>query len=279
VTFKKALEQARRRLSGLKDVEDPGLESEVLLRHILHFNRAQLFLDLNIQLNPDQESTFNQLIERRLTGEPLAYIINSREFYGLDFFVDDRVLIPRPETELLVEETIRFCDRHPAAVLGDIGTGSGAIAVSLAVHLPQIKIYAVDISSKALEVAAINTRRRGVEDRVILLQGDLLEPLKRPVDAIIANLPYVRTTDWQAMPSAAFEPRQALDGGEKGLDLIFHLIDQLKGKVNPGGLILLEMGLGQAEDITSYIKMRFPNKSIEILKDLAAIERVVKISE
>ena len=145
MTRKQALDQARRRLSGLEDIEDPGLESEVLLRHILHCSRAQLYLDLNVQLNPDQESAFNQWVELRLRGEPLAYIIKSREFYGLDFFVDSRVLIPRPETELLVEEAIRFCDRRPAAILADIGTGSGAIAVSLAVHLPQVKIYAVDV--------------------------------------------------------------------------------------------------------------------------------------
>jgi release factor glutamine methyltransferase len=277
LTFRQVLDHARRRLSGLKDVEDPGLESEVLLRHILHFSRAQLYLDLNVQLNPDQESIFNQWVELRLRGEPLAYIIKSREFYGLDFFVDGRVLIPRPETELLVEETIRFCDRRPAVVLADIGTGSGAIAVSLAFHLLQVKIYAIDISAQALEVARFNAHRQGVTDRVTLLQGDLLEPLKHPVDAIIANLPYVGTAEWQTMPSAAFEPRQALDGGEKGLYQIFRLIDQLKGKVNPGGWVLLEIDMGQAEAVTGYLKKLYPDRTIETLKDLAGIKRVVKL--
>jgi len=277
VTRKQALDQARRRLAGLKDIEDPGLESEVLLRHILHLSRAQLYLDLNLQLNPDQETAFNQWVELRLRGEPMAYIIKSREFYGLDFFVDSRVLIPRPETELLVEEAIRFCDRHPSAVLADIGTGSGAIAVSLAVYLPQVKIYAIDISSQALEVAGFNASRHGVTERVTLLQGDLLGPLKHPVDALIANLPYVGTADWQAMPSAAFEPRQALDGGEKGLDQLFRLIDQLNGKVNPGGWVLLEIGMGQAEAVTGYLKKLYPAASIEALKDLAGIERVLKV--
>ncbi len=277
MTLRQALVQARQRLSGSKDIEDPGLESEVLLRHILHFSRAQLYFDLNVKLNPDQESAFNQWVELRLGGEPLAYIINSREFYGLDFFVDHRVLIPRPETELLVEEAIRFCNSRSTSVLADIGTGSGAIAVSLAAHLPQTKIYAIDISAQALEVARLNSLRHGVTNRVTLLQGDLLAALKHPIDAIIANLPYVRTADWQTMPSAPFEPRQALDGGEKGLDQIFRLIDQLKGKVNPGGWALLEIGMGQAEAVTGYLNKLYPVASIEILKDLAGIERVVKL--
>ena len=278
MTLKQILDQAYQKLSDLKNIEDPELESEVLLRHILNFSRAQLFLDLNLQLNLDQQSAFDLYVERRMRGEPLAYIINSREFFGLDFFVDRRVLIPRPETELLVDEIIQFCEKQPTAVLADIGTGSGAIAVSLAVNLQHVKIYAVDISAEALEVADLNVRRQGVADRVTLLQGDLLEPLKFPVDAIIANLPYVRTADWRAMPSAPFEPVRALDGGEEGLDQIRRLIDQLQGKVTPGGWVLLEIGMGQTEAVTGYLKKRYPDKSIETLRDLAGIERVVRIT-
>jgi len=277
VILKQVLEQAHRRLSGLTDIEDPGLESEVLLRHTLNFTRAQLYLDLNINLDPAREAAFLNWVERRLHGEPLAYIINSREFYGLDFFVDSRVLVPRPETELLVEEAIRFCNERPAAVLADIGTGSGAIAVSLAVHLPEVKIYATDISPQALEVAMFNARKHGVENRLTFLLGGLLEPLKTPVDALIANLPYVGTSDWQAMPSAAFEPRLALDGGEEGLDQLFRLIDQLKGKVNPGGCVLLEIGMGQNKAVVDYIQEVFPKSRIDTLKDLAGIERVVRM--
>ncbi len=277
--LKQALDHARARFSGLQDTEDPGLESEVLLRRILNFTRAQLYLDLNFKLDPDLEEAFINWVERRRQGEPLAYIINSREFYGLDFFVDSRVLIPRPETEMLVEEAIRFCEKWPSAVLADIGTGSGAISISLAVHLPEVKIFAADISPQALEVASFNARKHGVENHVTFLPGDLLEPLITPVDALIANLPYVETSAWQAMPSAAFEPRLALDGGKQGVDQIFRLIDQLKGKVNPGGCVLLEIGMGQAEAVRGYLKKLFPATSIDTLKDLAGIERVVRIRE
>jgi release factor glutamine methyltransferase len=277
VTLKQALDQARERLSALTDIEDPGLESEVLLRYTLNLTRAQIYLDLNTELEPALKISFINWVERRLRGEPLAYIIQSREFFGLDFFVDKRVLIPRPETELLVEEALRFCEKHPDVVLADIGTGSGAIAVSLAVHLPEVKIYATDISSMALEVAKLNARKHRVEDRLTFLTGDLLEPLKSPVDALIANLPYVAVSDWQAMPSAAFEPRLALEGGKEGLNQLFRLINRLKDKVNPGGCVLLEIGMGQAEAVKSYLKRFYPAASIDTLKDLADIERVVRM--
>jgi release factor glutamine methyltransferase len=277
VTFKQALDQARRRLASNKDIEDPGLESEVLFRYVLKLSRAQLYLDLNIDLSPENENAFTKLVERRLQGEPLAYILNSREFYGLAFFIDERVLVPRPETELLVEEAIRFCVKYPAALLADIGTGSGIIGVSLAVHLPRVKIIASDISPQALEVARLNAEKHKVSNRITFLQGDLLGPLKFPVDAVIANLPYVRTADWQAMPSRTFEPRLALDGGKEGLDQFFRLIDQLKGKVNKGGQVLLEIGLGQAKAVTEYLQEAFPESIIEALRDLAGIKRVVRM--
>jgi release factor glutamine methyltransferase len=267
----------RAKLAAAGDVEDPGLESEVLIRHMLNLTRAQLFTDLSVELSPGQQAAIDLRAERRLDGEPLAYIINSREFYGLDFFVDSRVLIPRPETELLVEETIRLFKDRTEAVLADIGTGSGAIAVSVAVNLAAAKILATDVSPQALEAAGANARRHRVEERIDFLQGDLLEPLKSPADAIIANLPYVRTSDWQAMPSAAFEPRIALDGGQDGLDYIKRLIDHLPGKVKQGGYVLLEIGLGQAEAVILYVKKAFPETRIEVLKDLAGIDRVVEI--
>jgi release factor glutamine methyltransferase len=264
-------------LAGLKDVEEPGLESEVLLRHLLDLSRAQLYFDLNTRLDPEKEQAFKKWVERRRLGEPLAYIVNSREFYGLDFWVDGRVLVPRPETELLVEEAIGFCASRPAAVLAEIGTGSGAIAVSLACHLPELRIFATDISLPALEVAKLNAQRHGVERRLTFLSGDLLEPLKSPVDALVANLPYVATEDWQSMPSAAFEPRLALDGGRDGLDPLSRLIDQLKGKINPGGCAWLEIGLGQDKMVVNLVQEAFPDSRITTLNDLAGIRRAVRL--
>ena len=162
------------------------------------------------------------------------------------------MLIPRPETELLVEEAIRYSQSYLKEVstsrtiaIADVGTGSGAVAVSLAVNLPQANIYATDISASALEVAAINIRKHNVTEQVNLFQGDLLDPLPTPVDIIIANLPYVTRADVGRMPSAKYEPVLALDGGQTGLDKIFQLCRQVKRKLHPQSCVLLEVGLGQ----------------------------------
>ena len=247
------------------------------MRHVLNLTRAQLYLDLNADFDPDKKIQLDEWITRRLNGEPLAYIIKSREFYGLEFFVDSRVLIPRPETELLVETAVRFCQEHSAGLLADIGCGSGAIAVSLAVVLPGVKIFATDLSVEALEVARLNARTHRVAQQITFLQGDLLEPLKSPVDVLIANLPYVAKRDWLDMATAPFEPKLALEAGEYGLDSIFRLITQLKGKVNPGGCALLEIGQGQAMAVTDCMNEFFSGYRIDVYKDLAGIERVVRL--
>jgi release factor glutamine methyltransferase len=277
VTLQQALTLARERLAALKDVENPSLESEVLLRYALHVTRAKLHLDLDKDLDPEKEKLFRGWMERRLQGEPAAYIIQCREFFGLDFYVDTRVLIPRPETELLVEEAIKFAHDQRVVTMADIGTGSGAIAISLAVNLPRVEIYATDISAPALEVAAINSRKHQVTDRITLIQGDLLEPLPAPVDILIANLPYVTKDDVVQMPSARYEPKLALDGGQNGLDQIYRVSSQLKGKINPGGCVFMEIGLGQSRAIPDFLQTLFPDAKIDVLPDLAGIDRVIKI--
>jgi release factor glutamine methyltransferase len=277
VTLKQAIIRAREILKANQDIEEPFLESEVLLRCILQMDRASFFIDLDHELNPQKEIEYTEWIERRLSGEPLAYIIHNREFYNLDFYVDQRVLIPRPETELLVEETINFSQIHPVTIIADIGTGSGIIAVSLALHLPAIKILATDISTSALQVAKINCSKHGVDKQVFLFEGDLLDPLSEPVDVLIANLPYVRKADLARMPSARFEPTIALDGGENGFDQIFRFCDRVSDKIKPGGCLLIELGMGQGQTVKEYLKRLFPLSTIEILADLAGIERVVKM--
>jgi release factor glutamine methyltransferase len=278
VTLKQAVLRARDILKANQDIEEPFLESEVLLRCILQIDRASFFINLDQELDPQKETEYTKWIERRLGGEPLAYIIHNREFYNLDFYVDQRVLIPRPETELLVEETINFSKNHPVTLIADIGTGSGIIAVSLALHLPAIKIMASDISISALQVAKINCSKHGVDKRVLLLEGDLLYPLPEPVDVLIANLPYVRKADLSRMPSARFEPLIALDGGEGGLDHVFRFCDQVSAKIRPGGCLLMELGMGQCETVKEYLTRLFPLSTVEILADLAGIERVVKMT-
>lgn len=186
MTWQEALVRAAEVLKQNR-IEDATLESELLLRHTLKIDRVRLYVESERELTSEQETTFRQLVDRRLKGEPTAYITGHREFYGLDFGVSPAVLIPRPETELLVEKALALTKSRPVSTIADIGTGCGAIAVSLAKHLPNSRIYATDISAEALRVARANSERHGVADSVILLQGNLLEPLPEPVDLIIGK--------------------------------------------------------------------------------------------
>jgi release factor glutamine methyltransferase len=214
------------------------------------------------------------LLERRLSGEPSAYITGHREFYGLDFRVNPSVLIPRPESELLVETALDIAKNRPLSIIADIGTGSGAIAISLALGLPRAKIYATDISAAALEVALANCRQHGVSGRVRLLEGNLLEPLPEPVDIIVANLPYVS----QSELAPRFEPPLALDGGTDGTKIIEQLCQQVGGKLKAGGWLLLEIGQGQRATVVAILHNIFPEGEIEVIPDLGGIERLVCLS-
>lgn len=265
-------------------LQEAKQEAEVLLRSVLGVGRAELYTDMEYPLSPRQARAFQEKVERRLSYEPAAYILGQREFFGLEFYVDNRVLIPRPESELLVETAIdlasRFYEGKRPLLVADIGTGSGALAIALAVSLPQAFLYATDISSSALESAAINCRRHGVSSRVCLLQGDLLEPLSEAVDIIVANLPYVSRREWEQLSPEVklFEPPEALLGGEDGLDLVRRLLYQASGKLLPGGSLLLEIGMGQGGEVSELAKHYFPRSKVELLPDLAGIERVVSIA-
>jgi release factor glutamine methyltransferase len=277
VNLRQTLENARRTLFD-NNIEEPSLEGEILLRHVLGISRACLFSQLEKQLDSKQAKALKQALKRRLDGEPTAYITGHREFYGLDFIVDRRVLIPRPETELLVEQSIARAKKHKILKIADIGTGSGAIAVSLAVNLPGVTIYALDISAEALEVAAINCKNYKVADKVILIQGDMLEALPEPVDLIIANLPYVKTSDLKAQKALAYEPMLALNGGENGMDIIRIFCSHVGEKLNIKGCVLMEIGQGQAKSVAALLKKAFPEAYVEIFRDLAGIERMMSLS-
>lgn len=275
MTLKQALSQAREILAA-NNIEDASLESELLLRHALKISRVQLYLDLSRELNPKEEKTFWHLVKRRLKGEPTAYITRHREFYGLDFYVDPNVLIPRPESELLVEKALSLARQHVFSTIAEIGTGCGAIAISLALNLPQTKIYATDISASALKVALFNCRKHGVIDRIHLLQGDMLQPLPEPVDLIIANLPYLRESE---LPQTTrFEPILALNGGKEGLEKIHQLCQEVGSKLRPQGYLLLEIGQGQGKAVTTLLNSLFSSAKVEITPDLSGIERVVSLT-
>jgi release factor glutamine methyltransferase len=273
VTLQEALNFAKSALSS-RNVEDAGLESEVLLRHALGIDRTQLYLTLKEELTPEQEKTFRELLERRLSGVPLAYVVKHREFYGLDFYINQDVLIPRPETELLVEKALELAKNKPIHTIADVGTGSGIIAVTLAVRLPDVKIYATDISEKALAVALFNAEKHGVVYRITFLKGDLVRPIPEPCDLIVANLPYVKRAE--ITPPIAAEPHQALDGGKEGLDVIKRFCREVKTKLTPGGYVLMEIGRGQSETVKKYLLSLYPDAEIEVYKDMSGIERVVE---
>jgi release factor glutamine methyltransferase len=224
------------------------------------------------------------LAERRLKREPAAYITQNREFYGLEFLVDSRVLIPRPETELLVEEAVKFglawVERHKKAItVVDVGTGSGAIAIALATHVPGSIIHAVDISTAALEVAAINIERHGLKNRVIHTQSDLLQQINCGVDIIAANLPYIPQSGMRLLQPeiTEYEPEVALQGGVRGTEVIERLLEQVPAIINQNGAVFLEIGEGQEGEIMPVIGRCLPGCGVTLIKDPAGINRVIKI--
>ena len=262
-------------------VDSPRIEAELLLRHVAGLQRARLYAELQEPL--ENPAKFWELVERRLSHEPAAYITNRRAFYGLDFYVDSRVLIPRQETELLVDEVLKFARENflptNTCLVADIGTGSGAIAISLASNMPQAEIYATDISANALEVADINCQHHGVTDHVHILQGDMLQPLPMSMDIIVANLPYISNSDMEQLSPEIerFEPSVALSGGPDGLDKVRILLGQVKCKLRHGGALLFEIGQGQSGTAIELCKDYFPGAQIETLVDLAGIERVITV--
>jgi release factor glutamine methyltransferase len=277
VNLRQALKEAEQTLSDA-DIDDALLESEVLLMHTLKMERVKLYIDIDSELTSEKYAEFSSLIQRRLTGEPSAYITGNREFYGLDFFVNPDVLIPRPETELLVEKTIDIAKNRSYKIIVDAGTGSGVVAICLALNLPDAVIYATDISASALEVASRNCRKHNVEDRITFFQGNLLEPLPEPVDMIVANLPYVTDDDMQQVNTAGHEPGVALSGGTDGLEFIIAIAGQSVSKLLRGGSILLEVGQGQSQAASRQLKGIYPYGEAEIYRDLSGIERVVSLS-
>ncbi len=269
------------------NIDDSRLEARIILGYVLNLSHAEIFIQTDRCLSQSQFDSFQQLVNRRINREPTAYITNNKEFYGFNFYVDRHVLIPRPETELLVEQAIVYVNQRQSApcytgapiIIADIGTGCGAIAVSLALILSNISIIATDISESALEVASINSHIHKVNQHIMFLQGNLLEPIIEPVDLIIANLPYIRTSELSGLAPeiTGFEPLIATDGGYTGLDYISQLLAQAGNKVNHQGLLLIEIGNGQEHQLFPIIEKHFPDKEIQLLPDLNGINRVISI--
>lgn len=265
-------------------ISDASVEAELLLGHALGISKTQLYTEPERSLTSVEAEHLRHFVQRRLNHEPTAYILGHCEFYGVDFCVDCHTFIPRPETELLVEKAVEHAclvsQPGRQITIADIGTGCGAIAISLALAIPQAKIYATDISASALRVAEINCCRHGVNGQVELLQGNLLEPLPQAVDIIVANLPYIKDCEFKDLSPEIinFEPTIALAGGEDGLDKIHQMLEQMPGKLDSGGSFLLEIGQGQGEAVTSLVSSYFSRASIRLISDLGGIDRVVKVT-
>jgi release factor glutamine methyltransferase len=258
--------------------ETSCLDAGTLLAFVLSKPRTWILAHPETQLNDGQCEALHSALSDASTGMPLPYIIGHWEFYGLDFIVTRDVLIPRPETELLVDKGLEWLSNHSGRLLAsDIGTGSGCIAISLVVNQPELKVYACDISEKAIQVAFRNARKHGVEDRVHLMTGDLLGALPEPVDMVCANLPYIPSAKLDGLRVAQQEPRLALDGGPEGLDLIRRLMVQCSEKVKPGGLILLEIEAGQGSQVIHMANSILSTPEVRCHQDLAGMDRLISI--
>lgn len=274
VTIQHALRTAAEQLRAVSTTA--RLDAELLLAHTLGWSRAKVVAERDYALTPEQQATFAALVARRAAREPVAYLTGHREFFGLDLLVDRRVLIPRPETEVLVELAIAEARRYGNAPLtiADIGVGSGAIAIALAMHLPRAILYGVDLSAGALEVAAANIARYHLHDRITLLEGDLLAPLPGPVDLIVSNPPYTILNEIEE-GVYRYEPHLALDGGPDGLDCYRRFIAAAPAYLKPQGAILLEIGAWQAEAVVHLLNQAMPQAEIGVQRDLAGRDRVV----
>ena len=266
-------------------IESARLDAEVLLGHALDKEKADIYLGMESTLNDSDEKIFRESLTRRAKGEPLAYITGHKEFWSLDFVVTPDVLIPRPETELVVELTLKEAITTKAALkILDIGTGSGVIAIALAKELPAAEIWAVDVSAAALNIAEVNARRHGVAERVKFLDGDLFDPiteLGHRFDVIVSNPPYILSKEIANLGREVrdWEPKMALDGGPDGLDCYRHIIGGAHTYLAPAGRVLLEIGEDQGTAVAGLFVPAGRFGAATIFQDYAGKDRVIGASK
>jgi release factor glutamine methyltransferase len=274
--------------NAAEDLDDALLQAELMYAEAAGLDRAQVIAAGGRAPDEAALDAYQVLVDRRLSHEPLAYLLGRREFYGRTFEVGPGCLVPRPETEELVTAALAAIAAHPRSGrlvrVADIGTGSGIIGLSIAAHTPNAKVWCVDVSTEALQWAGRNMRRFNLQDRVVLLTGDLTEPLDQPIDVLCANLPYVPTDEFDALPAQIRErePRIAVEGGVTGIELIARLAAQLDAHLAPEAAVLLEVGAGQmswVEDlvVTALREAGREPTSVVAHRDLRGIRRCLEV--
>ena len=263
-------------------IENAAQESRWLVGHALGLEPHQLVSQAEQPVLPEKQTQAESLVARRAAHEPLQYILGTQEFCGIEFYVSPAVLIPRPETEVLLQEALRAVDLNKNSVLVDVGTGSGCVAVTLAAILQRTRILAVDRSPEALAAARANAERQTVADRIEFIEGDLVSPLRDrgltgQVDVIVSNPPYIAESDWAGLQPEirGFEPRSALVSGPTGTEFHDRLLRESKEYLVPGGSLVMEIGQGQRPAIQKMAEQLGGYTPIEIAKDGAGIERIV----
>lgn len=257
-------------------VEDTSIISRILMQYVLKIDRNKLIINKNDNVDINKENEYKEYIEKIIKGKPVQYITNNQEFMKLNFYVDENVLIPQPDTEILVEEVIKSIDIMENIEILDMCTGSGCIGISLAKNIKNTKVTLVDISKEAIEIAKKNAIQNGVENKVTFIQSDMFENVKGKFDIIVSNPPYIETDIIQTLDKQVQnEPHIALDGGEDGLDFYKMLINEAHKYLKKGGKIFLEIGYDQKQEVESLAKQSKHYKKIETIKDLSQNDRVI----
>lgn len=257
-------------------VEDASIISRILMQYVLKIDRNKLIINKNDNVDINKENEYKEYIEKIIKGKPVQYITNNQEFMKLNFYVDENVLIPQPDTEILVEKVIKSIDIMENIEILDMCTGSGCIGISLAKNIKNTKVTLVDISKEAIEIAKKNAIQNEVENKITFIQSDMFENVKGKFDIIVSNPPYIKTDIIQTLDKQVQnEPHIALDGGEDGLDFYKILINEAHKYLKKDGKIFLEIGYDQKQEVENLTKQSKHYKKIETIKDLSQNDRVI----
>ena len=257
-------------------IEDASIIAKILIQYVLKIDKNKIIIEKEKEVEKIKEEEYKKYIKEIVQGKPIQYIINNQEFMKLNFFVNENVLIPQPDTEILVEKVLEIVKENMESKILDICTGSGAIGISLAYYLNKAKLTLADISSKALEISKINAKRNNVEEKIKFINSDMFEKIEEKYNIIVSNPPYIKTNIIPTLDKQVQnEPYIALDGGKDGLKFYRILIDEAPKHLEKDGILIFEIGYDQKEDIENLVKENKNYKSMQLIKDLSQNDRVV----